>query len=72
MKRLKEGQKLRTSGRDTGRFRGGLLRQIQSSEKSRLKLRNELYLQLGEEDIHLLFDHSSSVGTVWDSEGTEN
>lgn len=33
MKRLKEGQKLRTPGRDIQRFRGGLLRQIQSTEK---------------------------------------
>lgn len=64
MKRLKEGQKLRTPGRDTGRFSGGPLRQIQSSEKSRLKLRNELPVQLEEEDIHLVFDHSSSVGTM--------
>lgn len=64
MKRLKEGQKIRKPGRDIGRFRGGLLRQIQSSEKSRLKLRNELHLYLGEEDIHLVFDHFSSVGTM--------
>lgn len=54
LKRLKEryckGQKLRTPGKETKEGSGeGLLRQIQSLEKSRLKLRRQLHLYLGEE-----------------------